>query len=114
MTMTCGAPARATYFEYNGTVAAGVEILFPTATANVSAGFLDAITSTFAGREIRGGFSMDNPPPGGLGAWVKENSAKLNGVALTPRHASFIAAILRDAGLLTVRLDGNTVYLRFP
>lgn len=113
-TTTCGAPHQATQFDYNGTVASGVQILFTkTPSAHVSAAFLEAMRRTFSGREIRGGFNMTDPSPGCLGEWVRNSSAALNGNVLTPRHASFIAAILRDAGFLSVRLDRNTVYLNF-
>lgn len=57
---------------------------------------------------------MNNPPADGFGAWVQTNSRTLNdGQVLTPRHASFIAAILRDAGWLNCQLDGLSVMLNF-
>ncbi len=56
---------------------------------------------------------MPNPKPGGLGEWVAENSTQFNTVKLTPRHASFIAAILRHEGYITSGLDGNAVLLHF-
>ena len=46
--------------------------------------------------------------------WVEKNSTKLNGVSLSPRHASFIAAILVHEGHITSFLKGNAVYLKFP
>jgi hypothetical protein len=56
---------------------------------------------------------MDNPPADGFGKWVQDNSELLNGRHLTPRHASFIAAILRNEEYLNCRLDGNAVLLDF-
>lgn len=113
-TYTCGAPTHATEFEYDGTVENGITIYFKkTSSVPITANFLRAIRKNFAGQEIPGGFSMDNPPPDGLGIWVRDNSANLNGRQLTPRHASFIAAILRDVGWVTCCLKGNAVYLKF-
>ena len=56
---------------------------------------------------------MTIPKVGGLGEWVETNSSLLNSVKLSPRHASFIAAILEYEGFITSSLDGNTVMLHF-
>jgi len=56
---------------------------------------------------------MTDPTPGGLGEWVQEHSRELNDVALTPRHASFIAAILVHENLIRSSLHRNAVYLHF-
>ena len=56
---------------------------------------------------------MTAPTSDGLGEWVQNNSRRLNKVSLTPRHASFIAAILVSEGKITSRLRGNAVYLHF-
>ncbi len=112
-TRTCGSPAKATKFDYTGTVAVGITLQFDSGDVPVNSQFLNAIRARFAGQRIAGGFKMDDPPPNGFGAWVRDNSAALNGRQLTPRHASFIAAVLRDAGWLECQLEGNAVYLQF-
>lgn len=113
-TTTCGSPDRSTEFSYDGTVATGVTLHFDAAAdVPVTSEFLAAIRAEFRGRDIAGGFSMDSPSRGGLGEWVQDNSERLNGRALTPRHASFIAAVLRDAGWVNARLEGNAIFLRF-
>ena len=109
---TLGAPARRTEFKYTGDVQTGVALHF-TGKPRVSADFFEAILDEFRGRTIPGGFSMTAPTPGGLGEWVQNNSPHLNVVRLSPRHASFIAAILVNEGLITSSLRGNAVYLHF-
>jgi hypothetical protein len=42
------------------------------------------------------------------------NSHGFNGSKLTPRHASFIAAILVNKNKITHYLKGNSIYLVFP
>ena len=109
---TLGPPSRRTQFTYAGDVHAGVTLHF-TNKPRVSAEFFQAILNEFRGETIAGGFSMTSPTPGGLGEWVQDNSARLNPVRLTSRHASFIAAILVNEGLITSSLKGNKVYLHF-
>lgn len=111
-TSSLGPPSRRTQFTYAGDVHTGVTLHF-TNKPRVSAEFFQAILNRFRGETIPGGFSMTNPTPGGLGEWVQDNSARLNLVHLTPRHASFIAAILVNEGLSTSSLKGNKVYLHF-
>jgi len=110
---TCGNPGKRTEFTYEGDIYTGVILKFTSGDKIVSAEFLRAASDEFRGKEIRGGFSMDNPPPDGFGAWVQDKSKKLNKTSLTPRHGSFIAAILQEAGLLSCRLEGNAVILTF-
>jgi hypothetical protein len=112
-TRTCGSPARATEFDYDGSVAQGITLRFDAGDVQVTPQFLNAIRANFAGQRIAGGFKMDDPRPNGFGEWVRDNSPALNGRQLTPRHASFIAAVLRDAGWLQCQLVGNAVYLQF-
>ncbi len=110
---TLGSPARRTQFTYAGSVADGVTLEF-TGRPRVTAEFFAAILSKFAGQTIPGGFSMVNPTPGGLGIWMQQNSLHMNAVRLTPRHGSFIAAILVHEGYITSNLQGNAVMLHFP
>jgi hypothetical protein len=72
-------------------------------------GHFHAVRAHFQGQTVKGGFSMDNPPDGGVGAFV----AQL-GSGLTPRHASFICAILQHGGLATTELKGVAVHVSFP
>lgn len=111
--ITCGGPQRATEFSYEGSMQTGFVILFNTAHISLAAEFLQAIITEFRGRSIRGGFKMDDPPPDGFGKWVQDNSKRLNRQSLTPRHASFIVAILRHEGYLNCRLDINAIILDF-
>ena len=109
---TLGHPSRRTQFTYAGDVHTGVTLHF-TNKPRVSAEFFQAILDEFRGNTIPGGFSMTDPTPGGLGEWVRDNSARLNPVRLTPRHASFIAAILVHEGFIISSLKGNAVCLHF-
>ena len=99
-------------FSYDGNIGAGVVLNF-TGNPRVVPQFFRAILNEFRGRRIPGGFSMTSPTPGGLGEWVQLNSPNLNTIHLSPRHASFIAAILVNEGLITSSLEGNAVYLQF-
>ena len=107
-----GSANRRTQFSYTGSADTGTILLF-SGRPFISPKFFKAIFDRFNGRTIPGGFSMTNPTPGGLGQWVKENSEQHNGSVLTPRHASFIAAILVHEGLITSSLKGNAVFLHF-
>ena len=110
---TLGSGGKRTQFEYTGTVADGVVLHF-SGNPRVSAEFFQAILDTFEGQTIPGGFSMTDPTPGGLGEWIRNNSPQLNPVPLTPRHGSFIAAILVREGRITSHLVGNGIKLTFP
>jgi hypothetical protein len=110
---TLGPPRKRTEFTYTGDTQTGVTLHFTSGKPRVSAEFFKAIIDEFRGRTVPGGFREDLPKPRGLGEWVENNSAKLNVIRLTPRHASFIAAILVHEGLITSSLRGNGVYLHF-
>jgi hypothetical protein len=110
--LTLGTLSRRTQFSYTGSARTGVTLNF-SGKPYISAEFFRAILSAFRGKDIRGGFSMTKPTSGGLGEWVRDNSARMNAVSLTPRHASFIAAILVHEGLITSELRGNAVHLHF-
>ena len=109
---TLGHPSRRTEFTYAGNVKEGVTLEF-TGRPHISAEFFNAILARFRGETIPGGFSMTNPTPGGLGIWIEGNSKDLNPVKLTPRHGSFIAAIMHHEGFLEkVWQEGKAVMLR--
>lgn len=110
---TCGSSNRRTRFTYEGNVQNGVTLKFDSGDIKVTSGFLNVAINQFRGKVIRGGFSMTRPTPGGFGEWVQNQSTKFNKTSLTPRHGSFIAAILREAGYLKCTLDGNAIILKF-
>lgn len=112
--ITCGIPAKATRFSYSGSLESGINLHFETSSVRIEASFLQAILTEFRGKTVQGGFSMTAPKRGGLGIWVRDYSRELNGgIALTPRHASFIAGILRDTDKLTSTTEGAAVILQF-
>lgn len=84
---TLGHPSRRTQFRYEGTVSSGVTLL-QKGKPSIEVEFFAAALNAFRGRD--------------------------DGRSLTPRHASFIAAILcHEAGVIS-RLDGSAVWLKFP
>ena len=104
---TLGPPGRRTEVTYSGDTATGVTLHFDSANLSISSNLIQTILETFNGQIIPGGFCMTAPSHGGLGEWVQENSN------LSPRHASFIAAILVHEGLIRSSLQGNSIYLHF-
>ena len=112
-TMTCGRGKKATEFHFEGSTSAGFILHFTSGDVRITPEFLTMIREQFRGKRIPGGFSMTDPSPSGFGAWVRDKSRQLNARALTPRHASFIAALLRDAGWLQCHYEGPTVWLEF-
>ncbi|SRR5579871_2583548 len=110
---TLGHPSKRTRFRYTGSIETGVTLV-QTGKPRIGPTFFQAALQTFQGREIKGGFKEDDPPRGGFGEWIQQNSGKINGRLLSPRHASFIAAILCHEASVRSRLDGLTVWLRFP
>lgn len=107
---TCGQKIS---FSYSGSVAGGMEIFLSDESFRVDAEFLRAAVYRFCGWEVWGGFSLTKPTPGGFGEWIRDNSSSINCEPLTPRHASFIAAVLREEGFLTCDKVGNSVRLVF-
>ena len=109
---TLGHPYKRTIFTYTGSVETGVT-LECTGRPHISSAFFHTILHKFKGETIPVGFSMADPTLGGLGVWVKHNSKQMNPVTLSPRHAYFIAAILRHEGYITSSLQGNAIMLHF-
>jgi hypothetical protein len=68
----------------------------------------------FAGKRVYGGFKEDDPLPGGFGERLQRESPRLNSRKLSPRHGSFVAAILCAEAQVRSELDGNAVALYFP
>jgi len=108
--LTCGHDVS---FSYTGSVKDGVKVSLPKSSFSVSAKFFKAALETFKGKEVAGGFSMTNPTPGGFGEWVRDNSDEINCQVLSPRHASFIAAIFKEEGFLSCEKAGKAVRLKF-
>lgn len=111
---TLGTPSRRAEFTYDGSVVLGVSVHYNSSQVFISAEFFQMILNQFRGSIVPGGFSMDNPIPGGLGEWILQNSSLLNPMPLTPRHASHIAGILWNEGYLqNTWIVGKKVMLRF-
>lgn len=110
---TLGHTYKRTTFTYAGSVTDGVIIEF-TGTPHITAEFFNAILHEFQGQTIPGGFNISNPPTGGLGLWVKNNSKGMNPKRLSPKHASFIASILVHEGYITNSFSGTAIILHFP
>jgi hypothetical protein len=98
-------------FEYFGTVNEGTRINF-TGKPFITSAFYKAILREFSGKSIYGGFSMTDPILGGLGEWIEKNSKRYS-CQLSPRHGSFIAAILVHEGYIRSSLQGTKVVLHF-
>lgn len=100
-------------FSYSGSIRSGV-VLNQSSHPRIDTGFFNASLSHFAGQTVYGGFKQDDPPSGGFGEWVRNESPRLNSRKLTPRHGSFMAAILCDEAGVKWSLEGNAVVLHFP
>jgi hypothetical protein len=113
---TLGHPSKRKSFDYEGTSSTGVTLIHQAGKPYIDAALFTAALNTFKGKEVKGGFKEDDPPRGGFGEWVQETSRDkaLSSTALTPRHASFIAAILCEESGVQSRLEGKSVWLRFP
>lgn len=111
-TTTLGRPGKAVTFNYTGSVLDGVRIQYDYGDVAVTAGFFKSILRAFDGKKVPGGFSEDNPTPGGLGEWVRDN-CRQNAQSLTPRHASRIAAILVAEGYAKSYREANAVSIEF-
>lgn len=109
---TLSHPNRRTWFEYEGSASTGVELLHKVNTRIAPELFAEALRH-FAGQSVTGGFSMTDPASDGFGAWVARRSKELVGRSLTPRHASFIAAILVHETHVRATRKGNAVILHF-
>lgn len=105
---TCGPLHVRTSFTYRGSAQDGITIEFETGDFSISANVIQNVLDHFRGQTVRGGFSMTDPPSGGVGEYL----ASLGG-SLTPRHASFLCAVLCHENLADCGLDGNAVVITF-
>lgn len=108
---TLGNEKHRTQFNYEGNVVSGTTLDFKDKPI-ISAELYRAIINEFKGRTVVGGFSMTEPIPGGLGEWIQRHSGKY-GRSLTPRHGSFISAVLLNEGYAKSILKGNLILLNF-
>jgi hypothetical protein len=107
---TLGLGNQAREFSYYGSVVEGVAVnMGQGSQAKFPSDLFNNLLTHFAGQEVRGGFSMTEPPLGGVGEWVQTNYP-----SLTPRHASFIASVLVNEGYCSHFHNRNAVMLRFP
>ena len=110
---TLGPPGKRRLFSYSGSVALGV-VLEQSGKPRIDAEFFSKALHDFSGKTVFGGFREDDPPPNGFGAWVEKNSVEWNSRKLTPRHGSFMAAILCAEAGVRNGLVGNSIVLTFP
>jgi hypothetical protein len=110
---TLGSPGKRTEFSYSGSIQTGI-ILHQSGKPHVDAKVFAEALRHFAGRRVYGGFREDDPPKGGFGEWLQAESPRLNSRRLTPRHGSFVAAVLCSEAGVRSSLDGNAVVLQFP
>ena len=87
---TLGRGNKARPFTYTGSVENGVHI-FMSASSNfeISASQFRQLLQHFSGKTVPGGFKMTEPKKDGFGEWIKNQFTNLS-----PRHSSFIAAVL--------------------
>lgn len=109
---TLSHPNRRTWFEYDGNVKTGVELRQKVKTKIPPRLFTEALQH-FAGQKVTGGFNMTDPASDGFGTWVAQHAKEFTGRTLTPRHASFIAAILVRETHVRASRKGNAVVLHF-
>jgi len=99
-------------FAYEGNVDAGTRLLFA-GEPFITKELYKAALKHFSGQVVPAGVSMTDPTPGGFGEWLQKNSSKY-GRTLTPRHGSFLAAILSHEGYIESSIRGNAILLHFP
>ncbi len=102
-----------TTFSYRGNVPSGV-VLEMQSEYEISSVLFSAVINSFSGSSVPLGANMTDPIRGGLGEWTAINSKNINKISLTPKHASFLAAILVHEGFATSTKDGNRIMLVFP
>ena len=110
---TLGHPSKRTWFTYGGSVNKGTTLVQQSGKPFISTELYKSALKTFSGRSVPGGFNMTDPIPGGFGGWLQENSRSF-GRFLTPRHGSFIAAVLVHEGYISNSREGLKVILHFP
>ena len=110
---TLGAGKKKKLFSYDGDIKRGV-VLQQAGKPKIDAGFFLEALYHFSGKTIDGGFREDAAPLGSFGEWIEQSSPRLNSRKLTPRHGSFMAAILCKEAKVQNFLKGNKIVLAFP
>ena len=105
---TCGHPSNRTTFSYDGSARTGITLYFASGDFVIEANVIDTVLRHFRSQTVMGGFSMTDPTPGGVGEFLAQQSGNL-----TPRHASFLCAVLQEEGLVTCTLRGLAVVITF-
>jgi len=105
---TCGHESKRTTFSYRGDIENGITLEFDSGEFEIDATTIQNVLNHFRGRQVFGGFSMTEPTPGGVGEFLSSL-----GNSLTPRHASFLCAVLRHEGYVDCALNGNAVVVTF-
>ena len=102
-------------FDYEGTIETGVNIIFATLRVHLPRELFTAVLEQFRGQVVVGGFSMDDPPEGGIGHFIREWGNNILGRSISPRYGSHLVAILRDRGLVQVDRGRNKMTMvTFP
>jgi len=110
---TLGGGRKKKQFWYKGSVGIGV-VLQQSGKPKIDAGFFQAALDYFSGKTVDGGFREDAAPQSSFGEWIEQASPRLNSRKLTPRHGSFMAAILCNEAGVQHSLKGNKIVLSFP
>lgn len=105
---TCGPADKRKYFSYQGSSTKGVTLFFDT-PVQIPATVFQRILHRFQGQTVPAGVSMTHPTVGGIGEFVAAM-----GHGLTPRHASFICAILHHENRVNCTLRGAAIWVSIP
>lgn len=106
---TCSENEKQTSFDYSGTVETGVTVRHEKTEYQLACEVFRNVLEHFSGQMVPGGFSMTEPTPGGVGEYLDAQNP-----SLTPRHASFLCAILKHEGFVQCSMNGNAVMVTFP
>lgn len=105
---TCGHESKRTTFTYHGNIQQGIVLEFNSGDFEINANVIDRVINHFYGQTVMGGFSMTDPTEGGVGEFLAQQ-----GESLTPRHASFLCAVLQHEEYAVCTLQGNAVVVTF-
>jgi len=93
-------------FKYTPDGAGGFFIEY-TGRPHITRELIQSIQTAFENKLVPGGFNMTDPTPNGFGEWIQENSP------FTPRHASHIAAVLKEMGVIRESIGKKPIMLQF-
>lgn len=96
-----------TNFSYTIDGKGGFFIDYNTGRPHIKKAFIQQIQNQFKGRTIPGGFNMTKPMAGGFGEWIQNNSS------LSPKHASHIASVLKELGIIEESFGKKPIMLKF-